>query len=69
MILNNVILFKYCTEMTKTLPDGHLGVSPGPYSQSYPQNLWVRIFLFCSNKLIANTENLSSIDQQAFELA
>jgi len=48
LFLNDVILFKYCTEMEITLSDGHLGGFPDAYSQSYPQNLWVSNFLFCS---------------------
>jgi len=67
--LNNIILFKYCTEMKMPLPDGHLGFLPDPYSQSYPQNLWVSKFLICSNGLKAFAKILSSIDPQASDVA
>jgi hypothetical protein len=69
LFLNNIILFKYCTEMKITLPDGHLGVSGGAYSQSYPQNLWVMNFLFHSNSLRAYAKVFSSIGWQAPEPA
>jgi hypothetical protein len=62
------ILFKYCTEMKITFPDGYLGPLNRAYSQSYPQILWVRHFLFCGNELRAYAEILSSIDGQAFDL-
>jgi hypothetical protein len=39
LFLNDDFLFKYCTEMKMPLPGGYLGFLPGPYSQSYPQNL------------------------------
>jgi hypothetical protein len=69
MILNVFILFKYCTEMKMPLPDGHLGFMPRPYSQSYPQNLWVSNFLISGNGLKAYAEVLSRIDPQASEPA
>jgi len=69
LFLNDVILFKYCTEMKITLSDGHLGISCGPYPQSYPQNLWVRHFPFRSNNLRAYVKTLSSIVRQATEPA
>ena len=69
LFLNNIILFKYCAEMKITLPDGHLGVLPGAYSQSYPQNLWVSHFLFYSNQLKAYAKIFSSICRQAFDPA
>jgi len=65
MFFNDIILFKYCTEMKRPLPDGHLGGFPGAYSQSYPQNLWVSHFFFCSNKLKPYAKNFSSIGWQA----
>jgi hypothetical protein len=67
--MNNIILFKYCTEMKRPLPDGHLGFLACPYSQSYPQNLWVSHFLIRSNELKAYAKILSSIDPQAFDPA
>jgi hypothetical protein len=69
LILNGVILFKYCTEMKMPLPDGHLGFCGRAYSQSYPQILWVSSFLFYSNSLRPNVEALSSIVWQAVERA
>jgi hypothetical protein len=54
--------------MKITLPDGHLGIFVGAYSQSYPQNLWVSHFLFCSKALRVYLNILSSIDPQASEL-
>ena len=69
LFINNFILFKYCTEIKMALPDGHLGISNLAYTQSYPQNLWVSIFLFCSNGLRPYAKILSSIDRQPFEPA
>lgn len=69
LFLNGFILFNYCTEMKMALSDGHLGGFQRAYSQSYPQNLWVSIFPFCSNSLRAYAKNLSSIGRQAFERA
>ena len=69
LFLNDVILFKYCTETGMPLPGGHLGGFPGAYSQSYPQNLWVSHFLFCSNQLRAYAKIFSSICRQAFDPA
>jgi hypothetical protein len=69
LFLNNIILFKYCTEIKMALPDGHLGVSRGAYTQSYPQNLWVSIFFFSSNSLRAYAKTFSNIARQAPELA
>jgi hypothetical protein len=69
LFLKCLILFKYCTEMKITLPDGHLGISGGAYSQSYPQNLWVMNFLFYSNKLRAYAKVFSSIGRQATDPA
>jgi hypothetical protein len=69
LFLKCLILFKYCTEMKITLPDGHLGIPGGAYSQSYPQNLWVINFLFYSNKLRAYAKVFSSIGRQASEPA
>jgi hypothetical protein len=68
-MLNDIILFKYCTEMKIALPDGHLGFLRGPYSQSYPQNLWVSQFLFYSNGLRAYAKVYSNIDRQASDPA
>ena len=67
LFLNDIILFKYCAEAGIALPDGYLGILREPYSQSYPQNLWVSIFVFCSNVLKANFDALSSIARQATE--
>ena len=69
LFLKCLILFKYCTEMKITLPDGHLGIPRGAYSQSYPQNLWVMNFLFRSKSLRAYAKTFSSIGRQAFEPA
>jgi hypothetical protein len=69
LFLNNIILFKYCTATGIALPDGYLGIPRGPYSQSYPQKLWVSIFVFCSKMLKANSDALSSIGRQATEPA
>ena len=69
LFLNDVILFNYCAGMKMTLSDGHLGDFSHAYSQSYPQNLWVSIFPFCSNGLMAYAKYLSSIGRQAFERA
>jgi hypothetical protein len=69
LFLNNLILFKYCTEARIALPDGYLGFPRDPYSQSYPQILWVSIFAFCSKVLKASFDALSSIDGQATEPA
>jgi hypothetical protein len=69
LIFNCLILFKYCTEMKIALSDGHLGFSLNPYSQSYPQNLWVSSFLFYSNSLRAYAKVFSSIDRQASDPA
>ena len=69
LFLNDIKLFKYCTEVTIALPHGYLGVPRGPYSQSYPQILWVSIFTFCSKVLKAGFDTLSSIDGQATEPA
>ena len=69
LFLKCLILFKYCTEVKIALPDGHLGISGGAYSQSYPQNLWVMNFLFHSNKLRAYAKVFSSIGRQASEPA
>jgi hypothetical protein len=69
LFLNSIILFNYCTNMKITLPDGHLGAAGRAYSQSYPQNLWVSIFLFCSNGLKAYAKTFSSIGRQAPEPA
>jgi hypothetical protein len=69
LFIKCLILFKYCTEMKITLPDGHLGIPRGAYSQSYPQNLWVMYFLFSSNSLRAYAKTFSSIGRQAFEPA
>jgi hypothetical protein len=55
--------------MKMPLPDGHLGVAPRPYSQSYPQILWVSNFLIGGNGLKADINVLSSIDPQAPEPA
>jgi hypothetical protein len=55
--------------MKMPLPDGHLGIVPSPYSQSYPQFLWVSNFLIRSNGLKAYAEVLSSIDPQASDPA
>jgi hypothetical protein len=69
LFLNDIILFKYCTEMKIALPDGHLGDLPEAYPQSYPQNLWVSCFLFRSNSLKPYAKTFSSIGRQAFESA
>ena len=69
LFLKCLILFKYCTEMKITLPDGHLGIPGGAYSQSYPQILWVMNFLFCSKSLKAYAKTVSSIGRQAIEPA
>ena len=69
LFLNNIILFKYCTETGMALPHGYLGFPRDPYSQSYPQILWVSIFTFCSKVLKAGFDTLSSIDGQATEPA
>ncbi len=69
LFLKCIILFKYCTEMKIALPDGHLGIPGGAYSQSYPQNLWVMNFLFHSNTLRAYAKVFSSIGRQAPEPA
>lgn len=68
LFLNDIMLFKYCTEVTITLPDGHLGGLPAAYSQSYPQNLWVSPFLFYGKGLRTYAKAFSSIGRQASEL-
>jgi hypothetical protein len=68
LFLNNIMLFNYCAEVTIALPDGNLGNFPAAYSQSYPQNLWVSHFVFCSNGLRAYAKTFSSIGRQAYEL-
>ena len=65
LLLNDIMLFKYCAEVTIALPDGHLGAFPDAYSQSYPQNLWVSNFVFYSKGLRGCAENFSSIGGQA----
>jgi hypothetical protein len=67
LFFNDIILFKYWAKKGIALSDGHLGVFRGAYSQSYPQNLWVSSFRFCSKSLRAYTKILSSIDGQASE--
>jgi hypothetical protein len=69
LFMNDIILFNYCAETKITLSDGHLGVLRKAYSQSYPQNLWVRSFCFYSNKLRPYAKVLSSIGGQASEPA
>ena len=69
LFLNDIKLFKYCTEVTIALPHGYLGLPCDPYSQSYPQILWVRTFAFCSKVLKAGFDALSSINGQATEPA
>jgi hypothetical protein len=69
LFFNDYILFKYCAAVKRPLPVGHLGFLPGPYSQSYPQNLWVSSFSIYSNGLKAYPKILSSIDPQASDPA
>lgn len=64
LFLKHFILSKYCTITTKTLINHYLPFPLLSYSQSYPQNVWVRQFLFESNELRVVMNGLSSSFKQ-----
>ena len=68
LFLRDIILVNFCAEVAVALPGGCHGVLWGAYSQSYPQNLWVRHFLLSGNYLRPYAKTLSSIGRQPFDL-
>lgn len=67
LFLNEFILIKFCTNKSITLQNHNLSVFLTDYSQSYPQLLWVSIFLHYYSQLQRFNNIFSSYRKQLID--